>query len=537
MKKTAGKHGRVLRDLLKRYGIKRGEAARLLGVDKRTMRRWLKGREEPPPHVLSRIRYVQAPVTRLGSHLRPCRAPRPSLPQEGPLAYERYLELLSAAAGARWSLDDEFEPYAWRYRYSRYRQPASMDHGPTRSRNRELLKEARRRFAADIEDFAITRLAARHELCDIETTVLARLATEDAGVFEGQGSVPGRALAAAAGGSKADLLKARAFLAPGGKLRRLNLIERATEGRRFFMEEESVTSVLSGCYRLTHTGRLEVLGPLLERSVLEEVEGFGTAIQPRFGLDAVVLGNIERDRIGQILAGLRHRNVLYEQWGFADRVHYGRGAILLFEGPPGTGKTMCAEGLARELGLRLLTASFPRIVSCWVGETEKNIAKLFRDAASAGALLFIDEADGLFSSRDIAVRSWEVRDVNVLLKEVEAFEGVCVLATNNAVILDGALESRLTLRLGFPMPDAAMREAIWKRCLPEKLPVEVGVDVARLARRYALSGRDIKQAALAAATAALRRAGPEGRITMADLEAAAEERCRHDGSRIGFGGA
>jgi MoxR-like ATPase len=220
---------------------------------------------------------------------------------------------------------------------------------------------------------------------------------------------------------------------------------------------------------------------------------------------------------------VQQREVLYEKWGMNTVIHGGRGAILLMHGPPGTGKTMTATAIAGALGAPLITASFAKLESCYVGETEKNVVQLFAAARKAGAVLFVDEADGLFASRDLAQRSFEIRHVNVLLTELEVFSGVCVLATNNAVVLDHALESRVSLRLEYGLPDAQARAEIWKRHLPRTLPLEDDVDIKKLAV-YALSGRDIKQAVLTAARRALRRGGGDGRISHADLAAAAQQR-------------
>ena len=134
------------------------------------------------------------------------------------------------------------------------------------------------------------------------------------------------------------------------------------------------------------------------------------------------------------------------------------------------------------------------------------------------------------------MRSFEIRLVNVLLKEVEEFDGVMVLATNNTVALDPALKSRLTLHLVFPMPDEQGRAEIWKRHLPAKLPLSDDVDVETLARMYELSGRDIKQAVLMAARTAAHRGDEEAMVVMNDLEKAARSRLSGDDviGRIGF---
>ena len=183
---------------------------------------------------------------------------------------------------------------------------------------------------------------------------------------------------------------------------------------------------------------------------------------------------------------------------------YGSGVTLLFYGPPGTGKTATAEAIAHELGMPLLVADYAKIQNCWVGQTEKNISSTFRKARKHRAVLFWDEADAMFFDRDSASRAWEVRDVNVLLQEIERFEGVCILATNRKATLDKALERRITAKIEFPRPDRLLRESIWKRLLPSGMPLAKDVDITELARKD-LSGGEIKNVILNAARAACGR--------------------------------
>ena len=258
---------------------------------------------------------------------------------------------------------------------------------------------------------------------------------------------------------------------------------------------------------------IEILG--LEKRPIKKRSG---RFQPReavVALDQLVLAEPTRQALNLALTHARHGRTLMQDWGLGELIPYGRSVTLLFWGPPGTGKTATAEALAAELKKPILTANYAEIQNCFVGQTEKNIAAVFRAAAAHDAVLFWDEADAMFFDRDSASRNWEVRDVNVLLQELERFEGVCVLATNRRMTLDAALERRITLKMEFPKPGRPLREAIWRKLVPQSLPLAGDVDLAALAA-FNLTGGEIKNAVLNAARRALERDG-QGPVTQSDL--------------------
>jgi hypothetical protein len=198
------------------------------------------------------------------------------------------------------------------------------------------------------------------------------------------------------------------------------------------------------------------------------------------------------------------RKVL-DQWGFGRRVTMGRGLTMLFGGPPGTGKTMAAQVLARELALDLYRVDLSRVVNKYIGETEKNLGCLFDEAQAAGAILFFDEADTLFGKRS------EVKDahdryanleVGYLLQRMEEHEGVTILASNRARDMDEAFTRRFQFSIEFPMPDEAHRLKIWKGMFPAEVLRDGDVDLVALAKSFQVSGGEIKNAALSAAFAA-----------------------------------
>jgi len=234
--------------------------------------------------------------------------------------------------------------------------------------------------------------------------------------------------------------------------------------------------------------------------------------------DALVLSDDVRFALDLIVGQTQHRSVLFEQWGMNETVPYGRGMTVLFSGSPGVGKTACAESIAHRLDMPIVTANYAELESMWVGETEKNIARVFRDATDARSVLFWDECDAMFFDRGSAFRNWEVRQVNVLLQEIERFEGVCILSTNRKVTLDAALERRIALKVEFKRPDREMRAQIWRRQIPKALPLAEGIDFERLASPD-MTGGEIKNAVLNAARIALAR-DPKGRVAMGDFERA-----------------
>lgn len=254
--------------------------------------------------------------------------------------------------------------------------------------------------------------------------------------------------------------------------------------------------------------------------------------KPAVRLEQLVLSERTTRGLEMALVQVTHGNTMFAEWGLADTFAYGRGVTLLFYGPPGTGKTGAAEAIAHELDRPLLVANYAELQNCLVGQTEKNVVAAFQDARKNDAVLFWDEADAMFFDRDSASRNWEVRDVNVLLQELERFEGVCILATNRKSSLDKALERRISLKIEFPRPDRDAREQILKLCMPKSMPLAPDVEFGRLAETD-LSGGEIKNVVLNAARSAVRRGGRKARVEMADFEQAIEDLQRGSWSEDG----
>jgi SpoVK/Ycf46/Vps4 family AAA+-type ATPase len=220
-----------------------------------------------------------------------------------------------------------------------------------------------------------------------------------------------------------------------------------------------------------------------------------------------------------LAAQVRHRMKVYETWGFSAKGRRGLGLSALFTGSSGTGKTMAAEVLARNLRLDMYRVDLASVVSKYIGETEKNLRRLFDAAEDGGAILFFDEADALFGKRS------EVKDshdryanieVSYLLQRMEAYRGLAILTTNMKQALDPAFMRRIRFVVQFPFPDIAERAEIWRRVFPSMTPTaELNVDgLARLN----VSGGNIRNIALGAAFVAADQDEP---VTMAHLLRAA----------------
>lgn len=254
------------------------------------------------------------------------------------------------------------------------------------------------------------------------------------------------------------------------------------------------------------------------------------SVQPQRTMADVVLPPQTRRTLEQALGQVRNHNLIFRSWGLGERHTSGRGLTFNFAGPPGTGKTISAEAVAHALGMKLLLVNYAEAESMWIGETPKNVARLFRTAAEQGAVLFFDEADAIAMRRSTATSLPYDREmnltVNVLLRELESFNGIAIFATNLAANFDPAFERRIRTHVLFEMPGVEEREAIWSLQIhPTKTPLAPDVDFHSLAERYPSSGGDIKNAVIKAAVAAAAESGADFKkqISQRHLETAMED--------------
>lgn len=237
-------------------------------------------------------------------------------------------------------------------------------------------------------------------------------------------------------------------------------------------------------------------------------------VAPRRTFADVVLPPATLEAIRHALALIRKQNLIFEQWGLAERHGGGLGLAFHFAGPPGTGKTIAAEAIATTLGRKLLVVRYAELESRWAGQTAKHVAAVFREATESGAVLFFDEADAIAARRFTNLSQGYERDSNatvaVLLNELERFSGVVIFATNLATNIDPAFERRIRHHIRFDMPGPVERERIWRAQLhATKTPLGDDVDFMALAERFPRSGGDIKNAVLKAAQIATLEPGPD----------------------------
>jgi SpoVK/Ycf46/Vps4 family AAA+-type ATPase len=228
----------------------------------------------------------------------------------------------------------------------------------------------------------------------------------------------------------------------------------------------------------------------------------------------VILPPETRRTLDEALAQVRNHSLIFGRWGLGERHATGLGLAFNFAGPPGTGKTICAEAIANALGMKLLVVDYAEVESMWMGETPKNVVAAFNAAAEQNAVLFFDEADAIATRRASGASLPQQREanltVNVLLRELEAFNGVVIFATNLAANFDPAFERRIRSHVRFVMPGPVEREAIWRvQIHSKKTPLSSDVNFKALAEKYVASGGDIKNAVIKAASAAALEPGAE----------------------------
>ena len=254
--------------------------------------------------------------------------------------------------------------------------------------------------------------------------------------------------------------------------------------------------------------------PLLR--VFAELAGSRRTVEtvvPRRTFDDVILPPATRRALDQALVHVTSHDLIFNRWGLGERHPTGLSLAFNFAGPPGTGKTICAEAIAHALGRPLLVVRYAEMESLWMGQTPKNVAAVFRLARDENAVLLFDEADSIAARRSTSLDHGFLREantvVNVLLKELETFNGVVIFATNLAVNFDPAFERRIRTHVLFDMPGADEREQIWRvQVHPRLTPLASDVNFRLLAEQYSASGGDIRNAVLKAAMAA---AGEPGR--------------------------
>jgi len=233
-------------------------------------------------------------------------------------------------------------------------------------------------------------------------------------------------------------------------------------------------------------------------------------IEPQHTWEDLVLPPDQIAQLHEMCDQMLYRPVVLGEWGFDRKLSLGKGLNALFVGPSGTGKTMAAEVIAHDLGLDLYKIDLSTVVSKYIGETEKNLERIFGAARNSNAILFFDEADALFGKRS-EVKDAHDRYANVeisyLLQKMEEYDGLVVLTSNLNKNMDDAFVRRMHFTIEFPYPEAEARRRIWAITFPPQAPVSPDVDLDLLAERFRLTGGNIRNIVLTAAFLAARDGG------------------------------
>ncbi len=227
-----------------------------------------------------------------------------------------------------------------------------------------------------------------------------------------------------------------------------------------------------------------------------------TRVKANFGFEDIVMNDSQRETLQHAIDQMNFKKQVYDNWNYTKKYPYGRGLSILLFGAPGTGKSMCAQVIAHELNLELYRVDLSKVIDKYVGETEKSISMIFREAKKCNVVLFFDECDTLFAKRSDDGGSNQASNNNktaLLLQEVEAYDGVSVLATNYKHNIDPAFFRRMKYIVEFQFPDPDTREMLWKTTIPKGTPLGDDVDIRFLAERFEFVGGNIKNCILNAA--------------------------------------
>ena len=294
----------------------------------------------------------------------------------------------------------------------------------------------------------------------------------------------------------------------------------------FRLSPEQIQRAVSAAHvRARAAGRAPILADLQAGARAENAAGLdrlARRVEPRATWADLVVPQTVRAHLAELVARARRRDVVIDEWGMGGGATRGRGITALFAGDPGTGKTLSAEVVAAELGLDLYVIDLSSVVDKYIGETEKNLDRIFTEADRINGVLLFDEADALFGQRS-EVRDARDRYANVeiayLLQRMEQFDGLAILTTNLRANIDEAFLRRLDAVVDFPLPEDDGRLAIWRLHLPERLPQSDDIDLSFMASRFRLSGGHIRNICL---TAAFLAADRDGCVTMSDIVRATE---------------
>ena len=232
-------------------------------------------------------------------------------------------------------------------------------------------------------------------------------------------------------------------------------------------------------------------------SSMHHLSDLAKKMTAKYTLRDLVLPDKQKNEIDKLIAMARNRSLVLEDWGVGKKLVSGRGISALFTGVPGTGKTLSAQVIAGELGLEIYRVDLSTIVSKYIGETEKNLERIFSEAQNSNVILFFDEADSLFGRRSEVSDSHDRYaniEVGYLLQRIETYDGIVLMATNLGANLDEAFARRINFIIDFPFPDEETRLRLWKLLLPDNIDKDPDIDLAPFASVYKIAGGGIRNA-------------------------------------------
>lgn len=257
-----------------------------------------------------------------------------------------------------------------------------------------------------------------------------------------------------------------------------------------------------------------------------------TVIKKKHTLDELVLPVPQKDALIRACNQIKYKHVVYDEWKLKNTILYGRGLSMLFTGPPGTGKTMAAQVIANELHLEIYRVDLSQIVSKYIGETEKNLAEIFDSAKKSNVILLFDETDALFGKRT-EVKDSHDKHANLetayLLQKMEEYDGITIMTTNLSENLDNAFFRRISYVVHFPLPDEKSRKMIWQKIYPKEAPLSQDVDFDFLAKKFEISGGNIKNVVI---TSTFMAASEGKKIEMKHILKAIEYEIKKQGKMI-----
>lgn len=266
--------------------------------------------------------------------------------------------------------------------------------------------------------------------------------------------------------------------------------------------------------------------------ITRELSDKATLIKKKHTWNELVLPEAQKKALERACNQIKYKHIVYDEWNLKNTVLYGTGLSMLFTGPPGTGKTMAAQVIASELHLEIYRVDLSRVVSKYIGETEKNLAEIFDSAKKSNVILLFDETDALFGKRT-EVKDSHDKHANLetayLLQKMEEYNGITIMTTNLIGNLDQAFFRRISYVVHFPLPDEKSRKLIWKKIFPKNAPLSEDVDFDFLARKFEISGGNIKNVVI---TSTFMAAAESKKIEMKHIVKALEYEMKKQGKMI-----